>query len=146
MGLLDWALDLVGLGLNIWGQHEESGAIQDAAKRNAALYQKEAEYQGYRTTVKLDELEDYRDKLIASQRVAMAKAGIVIDRGTAKQVVDYSYEQYEKDREAILMEGKFNVERAQMGATSSLETASQVKTAEYIGIGRTLLNWSFDRS
>lgn len=141
MGALDIITDIVGIGLDIFGQHKEADAQAEAYQTNAARYQKEAEYQQYRTGIRLEELEEYKDQLIAKQRVSFAKAGVVIDRGTALRVVLNSAEKYEKDKRAILTEGGFNVERAQMGAASMLEGASQVKDASIINIGRTLFNW-----
>lgn len=138
--MLDTVLGLVGVGLDLFGQKSEADARQAAAGDNAARYAKEAEYQQYRTGVQLDELEDYKNSVIANQRVAFAKAGIVIDRNTALDVNEATARQYEKDKLAIETEGRFNVERAQMGAASSLSAGRDIRTASYFDMGRTILN------
>ena len=144
MGWFDAALGVIGIGLDLFGQDQAADAQADAHRQNAALQAKEAEFQEYRTGVRLDELKEYKDQVIGSQRVQMAKSGIIIDQNTAQRVVEDSARKYDKDRTAILMEGKFNVERARMGAQSSLDSASQVKTASKINMGRTLLKGASD--
>jgi hypothetical protein len=139
MGLFDTILGVVGVGLDVFGQHQAASEQASAAGQNAERYRKEAEFQQYRTGVRLEELAEYKDRVISMQRVQFAKSGVVVDRNTAQLVVEETARQYDKDRQAIMMEGEFNVDRALLGVQSSLDTASSIKKASYIDIGRTLL-------
>jgi hypothetical protein len=144
MGWLNTALGIVGIGLDVYGQKRTADAQAGAYETNAARKEKEAEFQEYRTGVRLDELKEYKDAVIAKQRVAMAANGIVIDQNTAMRVIEDTARKYDKDVAAIKMEGQFNVERARLGAASALEGASQVKASSRINIGSTLLNAAND--
>lgn len=140
MGWLDLLVTVGSTALDLYGQDKASDAEAAAHTQNAARQSKEAEFQEYRTGVRLDELKEYKDQVIGAQRVQMAKSGIVVDQDTAQRVVEDSARKYDKDKATLLMEGKFNVERARLGAASSLESASQVKTTSRINMGRTLLS------
>jgi hypothetical protein len=144
MGWLDTALGIVGIGAKVFGQKSEADRVSDAQRTNAARLQKEAEYQEFRTGRSLEDLEQYKDSIIAKQRVAMAASGIVVDRNTAQRVVEDTARKYDMDREALILEGQFNVERARLGASAALESASQTKTASLINIGSTLLSAADD--
>jgi hypothetical protein len=144
MGWIDTLLGVAGIGLDIYGQNQQASATAGAHAENAARKEKEAEYQAYRTDKALDDLEAYKDQVIGKQRVTMAKNGIIIDQNTAQRVVEDSARRYDLDVEAIKTEGKFAIDRARLGAQSSLESASQVKKAGYISMGRTLLSAASD--
>lgn len=133
-------LDLGGTALDAYGQKREADRIEGVAQENAARLAKEAEYQQYRTDVKLRELRQYKDQVIGKQRVAMASAGIRIDANTALRVVKDTATSYQMDKNAILKEGGFNVERALLGAQAQLESGSQAKAASKINIGKTLFS------
>jgi hypothetical protein len=140
----DDILSVIGTGLDVYGQKREADRIEGAAQENAARLQKEAEYQAYRTKVKLKELKQYKDQVIGKQRVAMAAAGIRVDRNTALEVVKDTARSYQADKTAILTEGKFNIERAELGAVAQLEAGSQAKAASRYSMGRTLLTSLLD--
>ncbi len=140
----DEILGVVNTGLDIYGQKRAADREEGAAIANADRLQKEAEYQGYRTETKLKELKQYKDQIVGKQRVAMASSGIRIDDNTALNVVKDTARSYQSDRLAILKEGEFNVERAQLGATAQLEAGSQAKAASKIGIGQSLLTNFFN--
>ncbi len=136
----DDLLEAGGTALDIYGQKREADRIEGVTRDNAARLQKEAEYQQYRTDVKLKELRQYKDQVIGKQRVAMASAGIRIDANTALRVVKDTATSYQMDKNAILKEGGFNVERALLGAQAQLESGSQAKAASRINIGKTLFS------
>ncbi len=140
MGLFGTILGIAGTALNLFGQKKEADAREQSAQKNSQLMQEEANYQEFRTSRKLEDLAEYKDKLIARQRVLFAKAGVVIDQDTAQAVVDDSLAQFEKDKGIIRMEGDFNVRRARAGAQSFQDEAKSARTAGYINMGTTLLN------
>lgn len=144
MGWLDLLVDVGSTALDIYGQDKAADDQAAVHEENAARMAKEAEFQEYRTGVRLNELKEYKDQVIGTQRVQMAKSGIVIDQNTAQRVVEDSARKYDKDRAAIIMEGKFAVERARLGVQSSLDSASQVKTTAKISMGKTLLSNAAD--
>jgi hypothetical protein len=136
----DDVLDIGGTALNIYGQKREADRIEGAAEENAARLQKEAEYQQHRTDTKLKDLKNYKDQFIGKQRVAFAASGIRVDANTALEVVKDTARNYQMDKNAILVEGGFNVERALLGAQAQLEAGSQAKSASRINIGKTFFS------
>jgi hypothetical protein len=131
---------VIGAALSLYSQKKASDARQEAAQSNAAGMRAEAEYQQYKTNIQLQRLKDYKDRLIARQRVMFAKSGIQIDENTALQVVLDSARQYEDDKAILIKEGELNVNRAMSGAKMYEEESESIKTAGYISMGRTLLN------
>lgn len=141
---MDWLTAGISLGgaiLDLFGQDEASDAQRDVANRNAALMAKEAEYQKWLGDQKVADLDVYKNRLMATQRVKFAKAGVMIDDPTALAVAADSEMQYEKDVAYLKQNAQYQVERAQAGATSFTEQAKSIGTVANIQMSRTLLNF-----
>jgi PleD family two-component response regulator len=133
------AIAVAGLAMQAYGKYKAGKDAKAANQANAALMMEEAKYQNWRTQVRQRELKLYARQLIGRQRVAFAKAGVVVDKNTALKVVLDSARRYEEDKAILAKEGEFNVRRAQMGAMSALNAGETAMNKAYWGIGSTLL-------
>ena len=138
---------IIGLAASVGGallSKKKADTQADTVKDNAAAMKAEADYQKFRTSVLLKRQQEYTTKLLSSQRVAYAKAGIRVDTGTALHVAESSLLQSEEDAQLIRMEGEFNVNRAMAGAQMYDQQASDMRKAGYIEAGGTLLTSGWD--
>jgi hypothetical protein len=143
--MTDWwgaAAEAAGVLIDLLGTKKEAEAQEETAKRNANLMQKEAEYQAWLGKQKVSDLTVYKDRLIGTQKVRFAKAGVRIDDSTALAVAADTEMQYEKDKAYLIKNAQFQVERAQAGATSFNEEAKSINTVANIQMSRTLLNFA----
>lgn len=131
-------LSLVGAGMQVYGMMKGGDDAEDAAERNAALYEQQAQLQEYSTVVQLAKHGQEVNKLKGTQAVGYAKAGVTMEGTPTNVLADTAY-QGAIDAAIIRREGELKAQIARMGGTAQLERGADISRASNINAAGTLL-------
>ena len=131
---------VAGAAVAAYGAVRQGKAAKEAAKYNsniaeldAAAAKKKAEYDAETSATQFKEL-------MGKQRALYAKAGVDISSGSPLLTMSFQAEQAEKDKQAILYQGKTAEQSSLTRASLFRDSGSDSQTAGYISGGSTFLS------
>ena len=94
-------LEALGAYMQYKATRKAGKAIQRVYERNAEITGIEAEYERWKGIIDLGMAARRAKKVLAQQRVAFAKAGVVLDTGTAELMALDTAKRFEEDKAII---------------------------------------------
>jgi len=138
MNIFGGIMSIAGLGLDIFGKLQAGEDAEDAARRNAALYGKEAELIEFSTAETLRKHGIEVSKLKGMQTVGYAHAGVTTE-GTPTDVMAETAYQGAIDAAIISRDGAIRAEIARMGGAQALGRGEDISRASKISAASSLL-------
>jgi hypothetical protein len=150
MGLLDIGLDLLGLGIEAYGQYKGGQDAKDVYEYNQALAEYQAEYIREAAGKDIEALGRDVTEFVGRQRAIQGKSGTVANTGSNLDAIERTYAEGEIDAALIRWNADKRYDLAKQGANLLGTQADQFSFAGSFNAGTTLLGglskWDFKKS
>lgn len=139
--MLGTILSAVGTGLSLFSQFKESESKEEAREFNVAGMEAKIKDIKYKKKIDLERLRQYKDGLIAKQRLAFAKGGVVVDRNTAMDIVRDSAKKYDMDVEIINRTADIEISKARAGIAEENRKKDSDRVSTLLNMGSTVVDF-----
>jgi hypothetical protein len=110
-----WGMIAMG-AMKVGGSLINAASVSSSAEANADAMRREAEYLKYKSIVDEKAYLEQAHKVLAEANVAYAKSGVRSTSGSVQDVFADNYQTMLEDVSMIRLQGKFNVNKAEMSA------------------------------
>jgi hypothetical protein len=131
----------VGTAISIYGQIKGAEAEADAARREAAARELEAQEILKRTKVNQDIVQEEGDILMGNQQTYFSMGGSLI--GSPLMTLERTAHSIAREKQNMQIEADFKAAQLRSGAAISTELAGQRQQAGYIGAAGTVLTSAY---
>lgn len=140
MGYVAAIAAVAGAAVSAYGAVKQGQSAKEAAEYNAQVAEKDAAAAKAKAEYDAETSSTQFAQLMGKQKALYAKAGVDITSGSPLLTMSFQAEQAERDRQAILTQGKTAEESALTRAALFRNTGSNASTAGYISGGSTFLS------
>ena len=139
MGLLDSALQVIGVSLSAYSQYKQGQDTKELFEFNEELARYEARYIQEASDIEIAQLERDVSEYVSRQRAITGKSGTVVDKGSSADVIARTLREKDIDAGIIRWRTSRLVQMAKKGANLLGTQAQQFATAGNINAATTLL-------
>jgi hypothetical protein len=150
MGYLEVGLDLLGIGVEAYGQYKQGQDAKDVYEYNQAIAEYQAGYIRDAAQIDLEALGRKVGDVVSRKRAIQGKSGTVANTGSNAGAIERIYNEGEIDAAIIRWNADKRYDLAKKGANLLGTQADQFSFAGSFNAGTTLLGglskWDFKKS